>query len=278
MYVVTGATGNVGRTLVRLLTASGAEVTAVSRNITEVPAGARALRADLSEPGTLKEVFGEAEAVFLLAAGDLLTQQAKLDEIVAAASGSGRIVALSSQAVVTRPDSPYHGGLVSGFERAVKGSGARWTLLRPGGFASNAFAWAGPIRANRTLFAPFGDVGLPIIDPDDIAAVAAAAMLEPGHAGESYVLTGPEPVSPRQMAAAIGGVLGERVEFVEQTREEARGQLLTFMPGPVADATLDILGSPTPGEREVSPDVARVLGRSAGTFARWAERNAAAFR
>jgi hypothetical protein len=54
--------------------------------------------------------------------------------------------------------------------------------------------------------------------------------------------------------------------------------MLTFMPPPVADTTLDILGTPTTRERTVSPDVERVLGRTPNTFAAWARRNAAAFR
>ena len=47
---------------------------------------------------------------------------------------------------------------------------------------------------------------------------------------------------------------------------------------PVVDGTLDILGEPTEAERRVSPDVEKVLGRPARSFARWAEENLAAFR
>jgi hypothetical protein len=54
--------------------------------------------------------------------------------------------------------------------------------------------------------------------------------------------------------------------------------MLAFMPAPVADTTLDILGTPTLREQSVSPDVEKVLGRAPGAFAVWAERNAAAFR
>ena len=54
--------------------------------------------------------------------------------------------------------------------------------------------------------------------------------------------------------------------------------MLAFMPEAVADATLGILGDPSPAEQGVSPDLARLLGRSPGTFADWAARNAAAFR
>ncbi|MCO5993129.1 Rossmann-fold NAD(P)-binding domain-containing protein [Actinoallomurus rhizosphaericola] len=153
-----------------------------------------------------------------------------------------------------------------------------WTILRPGGFNSNTYAWAESVRTRRAVAAPFGDVGLPTIDPADIAEVAAAALREDGHAGQVYELTGPALVTPRQQAEAIGDALGESVGFIEQTRDEALAQMLGFMPEPVAETTLAILGEPTPGERRVSPDVERVLGRAPRTFADWARRNVAAFR
>lgn len=143
---------------------------------------------------------------------------------------------------------------------------------------SNAFAWAEPIRAHRTAAAPFAGVGLPFVDPDDVAAVAAAVLTGAGHDGATYVLTGPEPSTPRQRAEAIAAAIGEPVTFVEQTREEAHAQMSAFMPAPVVEGTLAILGEPTAAERTPSGDVERILGRPAAPFAAWAERNAAAFR
>jgi uncharacterized protein YbjT (DUF2867 family) len=163
-------------------------------------------------------------------------------------------------------------------EDAVRGSGMSWTILRPGGFNSNAYAWAEPVRAHRSVAAPFGDVGLPTVDPDDIAEVAAVALREDGHDGRIYELTGPAPSTPRQRAAAIGEALGEPVRFVEQTREEARAEMLRFMPEAVVETTLAILGDPTGAEQRVSPDVGRVLGRAPRSFADWARRYVAAFR
>ncbi|GII79567.1 NmrA family transcriptional regulator [Sphaerisporangium rufum] len=272
MIVVTGATGNVGRPLVAALAATGEEVTAVSRHAAEQPPGVRHLRADLADPDGLRAVFDGARALFLIgAAGD---PRALLD--AAKAGGVRRVVLLSSQAAATRPDSPSHDGLRA-HEAAVLEQDLDWTLLRPGGFASNAFMWAESIRAHRSAAAPFGDVGLPFVDPADIAEVAAAA-LRGGHEGRTYVLTGPEPISPRRRAQVIGEALGAPVRFVEQTRAEARAQLVTFMPEVVADGTLDILGEPTPAERVASPDVARVLARPARPFSAWVERNLDAFR
>jgi uncharacterized protein YbjT (DUF2867 family) len=95
----------------------------------------------------------------------------------------------------------------------VRGSGLDWVLLRPGGFASNALACAESVRRTRTL---------------------AAVLVDARHDGRVYELTGPELSTPRQRTAAIAAALGEPVTFVEQTAAQARRQVVTFMPEPVA--------------------------------------------
>ncbi|MGW2051654.1 NAD(P)H-binding protein [Streptomyces sp. NPDC001858] len=281
MFVVTGATGNVGRSLVQALAAAGAQVTATSRGISDadVPESVQYTRADLVDPESLRPVFDGADALFLQSGGPsahLLSPQDILD--VAKAGGVGRVVLLSSQGVATRPHSASHGDLGRSIEDAVRQSGMDWTILRPGGFNSNAYAWAESVRARRTAAAPFADIGLPTIDPDDIAEVAAAALREDGHAGQTYELTGPALSTPRQRAEAIAEALGEPVRFIEQTRDEAHAQMLRFMPEPVVETTLTILGEPTLAEQRISPDVERLLGRAPRTFADWAQRHIAAFR
>lgn len=103
-------------------------------------------------------------------------------------------------------------------------------------------------------------------------------MREDGHAGQIYTLTGPALSTPRQRADDLGAALGEPIRFVEQTREEARAQMVHFMPEPVVETTLAIIGAPTPAEQQVSPDVAKVLGRTPHSFADWARRNVVAFK
>ena len=252
MIVVTGATGNVGRPLMELL---GDKAVGVSRP-----------QVDLSRPSTLEPVLEGAEALFLLFAGDLLGPGTDVAGVldVAKAAGVRRVVLLSSQGAGTRPQMVPHSRLAS-FEEAVRQSSLEWTILRPGGFFSNVFAWAGGVAA-----APFADVALPFVDPADIAAVAAVA-LQGGHEGQTYVLTGPEAMTPRERAEALS------LTFVEQSVEEAREQMSRFMPAPVVDGTLTILGSPTAEEQQVSGHVEQVLGRPPARFADWAARNAKAF-
>jgi len=252
VIVVTGATGNVGRPLMELL---GDKARGVSRP-----------EVDLARPETLEPVLNDAEALFLLFGGSLLGPDTDIAGLldVAKAGGVRRVVLLSSQGAGTRPGMVPHSRLAS-FEEAVRQSSLEWTILRPSGFFTNAYAWAGGVAA-----APFADVALPFVDPVDIAAVAAAA-LQGGHERRTYVLTGPEALTPRERA----GVLS--LPFVEQSVEEARAQMSQFMPPPVVEGTLNILGSPTEEEQQVSGHVEEVLGRPATRFADWAARNAKAF-
>jgi uncharacterized protein YbjT (DUF2867 family) len=284
MIVVTGATGNVGGSLVRALAAPGEKVTAVSRHAPagELPAGARHVVADLADPASLEPALRGAEALFLLVAGDILGsgQDPRTILDVVRAAGVSRVVLLSSQAAGTRPQAPSH-ARQRAFEDAVREAGLDWTILRAGGFASNALAWSPSVRAQRLVAAPFGEVGLPLVDPADIAGVAAAVLAErrdDRHGGKTYELTGPALITPREQARAIGTALGEPVGFTELTREAARGFLTQFMPEPVADGTLEILGKPLPAEQLISPDAGYVLRRPPRAFAEWAARHVAAFR
>ncbi|MEC3918120.1 SDR family oxidoreductase [Nocardia sp. CDC160] len=281
MIVVTGATGNVGSALVRQLAQAGEKVVAVSRGEkpVDLPEGVEHRRADIGDLAELGEAVAGARALFLLITGPQLVSGPAPAEVVetVAAAGVRRVVFVSSQGAVTRPDSGGYARTLE-FEKALAASDLEWTVLRPGGFFTNTFAWIEPVRAERMIPAPFGDVGLPQVDPVDIAAMAAAALIQDGHDGQTYTVTGPESVTPRQQAAALQAAIGEPIRFVELTREQARVNMLRFMPESVADHTLDILGAPTDEEQRVSGDVERVLGRPATSYAEWAARVAPAFR
>ncbi|GAB2611007.1 NAD(P)H-binding protein [Kribbella endophytica] len=264
VIVVTGATGNIGRPLVRTLAAAGEEVTAVSRKAADLPTGVRHQAVDLSD----LDLTG-AEALFLLLPGGWFDAEGVIAK--AQAAGVRRIVLVSSQGVGT-------GRHPAGIEDAVKASGLEWSILRPAGFQSNTLGWSQSVREHRLVEAPYGEIALPQIHPADIADVAAAALLDPSYAGTTLELTGPEAVSPRQQAALIAEALGEPVRFEELTRESARERFLRFLPEQVADSTLDILGQPTDAERAVSGDVERVLGKPARSYADWLTEHVAAFR
>ena len=271
MIGVIGGTGNVGGALVRRLAEAGEEVVAVSRRGGADRERVRHVKADLARPESLAPLAA-ARAVFVSVggAGEGLDARA-----IVAALGRPRLVLLSSIATASRPEAVSH-GLLRSLEAEVRERGG--TILRPGGFASNAFGWIPTVKAQRLVVAPFGDSALPVVDPDDLAAVACAALRDEGHAGQAYDLTGPEPITPRQQATALAQALDVPLGFHEVTRAEATAALGAFMPATLVETTLDILGTPNDQERRVSTDVERVLGRPAAPFAAWARRNVAAFR
>ncbi|MBW8792627.1 MAG: NAD(P)H-binding protein [Streptomyces sp.] len=291
MITVTGATGNIGRTLVDLLTEAGEEVVAVSRHPRQASSATPGLRwaeGHVGDAASMRAPLTGARALFIVLGGELNAFGENPELLLRAAADAGveRVVLVSSQVSATRPEAPSHARLRA-FEAAVRASGLDFTILRPGAFASNAFAWADTIRTKRTVFAPFADVALPVVDPADIAAVAAKALRshrgqggggEAGPGGRVHELTGPQPISPRQQAAVISAALGEEVTFVELSREEAHAAMARFMPEEAVAGTLDVLGAPLPAEARVSADVATVLGRPAGGFAGWVGRNLPAFR
>jgi uncharacterized protein YbjT (DUF2867 family) len=282
MILVTGATGTVGYELVNELARRSAKVRALSRNpgAAAFPASVETVTADLGDPRTLGLALAGIEQVFMLATGP-----ARLDHetnLVAAArrAGAARLVKLSALTVEDGTADDIITRWHRAAEQAVTGSGLSWTILRPGAFMSNTLSWAGMIRHQDHVFAPFPDIRTAAIDPADLAACAAAILLEDGHEGQAYPLTGRELVSGRDQAAVIGEVLGREIGITEIPPEAARQRMIQAgTPAQIADAVLATAASAGTGPGTLMPPTVRQLtGRPPRTFRDWATRHIAAFR
>ena len=136
------------------------------------------------------------------------------------------------------------------------------------------------IRYRGQVFAPLIDVRTAAIDPADVAACAAGVLLEDGHDGQAYSLTGPELISARDQAAVLGEVLGREIGITEIPAEAARQRMIQAgMPGQIADAVLATLaGAGTGPGALVQPTVRQLTARPPRPFRDWAMRRIAAFR
>jgi uncharacterized protein YbjT (DUF2867 family) len=276
MFLVTGATGNVGGELVRVLAGAGQRVRAVVRANGQpaLPPGVQAVAGDLNDPASLRPALDGADGVFLLPG------YADMPGVLAAArrAGVGAVVQLSGMSAGSGDTSNAITAYMAGSERAARESGLAWTILRPAAFMSNTFRWLPQFRAGDVVRAPFGHVRAAVTDPADVAAVAAAALTTPGHEGRVYELSGPESLALADQVAVLGGVLGRDLRFEAQPDEQARAEMSKTMPARYVDAFFDFYAGGTLDESRVLPTVEQVTGRPPTTFAQWAAAHAGAFR
>jgi len=276
MILVTGATGNVGGNLVRLLADAGTQVRALTRDPDRAafPAGVTAVTGDLNQPESLSAALAGVSGVFLLPG--YRDMPGVLAEIRRA--GVGQVVLLSSSAVPGGEMSNAITRYMMMSEAAVRDAGGPWTVLRPVGFMSNALQWAPQLRAGEVVRAPFAGVRRALIDPYDIAAVAARALLKEEHQGHSYVLTGPESLLPADQVRVLAAVLGRGLRFEAQPDAEARAEMRTTMPAEYVEAFFRYFADGTLDDSTVYPTVEELTGTPPRTFQQWATAHASAFR
>ncbi|MVO87022.1 NAD(P)H-binding protein [Streptomyces sp. p1417] len=282
MIVVTGATGNVGRALVARLAAEGVPVRALTRDPARagaLPAGAEAVRfAPTAEPAAMAGAFAGATGLFLhLAAGGDHTA-ALLD---AARAGGVRHVVVLSSIIVDHDEAAGHPlyDAHAALEGHVRASGLGWTFLRPGAFSTNARQWAAQIRAGDTVRGPFAKLRLTPVHEDDIAAVAARALLDPAaHTGVAHSVTGPAALTTEEQVRQVGRALGRDLRYVEVAPDEVTPDMFPHIEPEMLPVFLASLGAAVDSDPDLTATVREVTGRPARTFAQWAEEHADDFR
>jgi uncharacterized protein YbjT (DUF2867 family) len=274
--LVLGATGKTGRRLVPRLLDRGVHVRAASRQ----PGDGRTLF-DWDRPDTHDAALAGVDAVYLVGPELVEDPTAVVGPFLdrARRAGVSRVVAVTSLGVEFPHEGPDSGRRK--LERDAMESGMNWTILRPGGFSQNfseAFLLPGIVQTDAVATAT-GDGAVAFVDAEDIAAVAAAALTEDGHARATYTITGPEALTFEAAAAIISKVTGRTITH-RKISSDAFLDLLrgAGMPADYAaivvrdqEAIRDGFGA------AVTDVVEQVGGRPATSFADYAARAASAW-
>jgi uncharacterized protein YbjT (DUF2867 family) len=275
VILVTGATGNVGSEPVDQLVAAAVPVRALIRSPeTRLPNGVQPHVGDLNKPESVNPALQGVKGMFLLSG--YRHMPALLE--CARAAGVERVVLLSGGSAVASDLDNAISRYMLASEEAVRGSGLAWTVLRPFAFMSNAFRWLPQLRASDVVKLPFAQVANAAIDPYDIARVAATALLDGGHDGHAYRLSGPESLLPGDQVRVLGEVLGRDLRFEAQSDEEARAEMNASMPAEYVKAFFSFYVDGTLDESQVLPTVEKLTGERPRTFEQWARMHADAFR
>ena len=271
MIYVSGAPGNVGTELIRLLRARGHQVRVLIRK--PDPAGTLPLSGveialgDLMDRDSLERSMAGVDRVFLNSAyGPAILAQKNLVDVAKRAAVS-RIVKLSwmgaSEHGVASPLGRWHAEV----ESYLKASGVPWTILRASAFMQN---YLNHITMSRedTVYNAAGEGKASLVDARDVAAVAARVLSEGGHEGQVYEVTGPEVLSNAAVAAIIWKVTGRPVNSVDVSLDHLADVYLgAGWPGSRARELVALQASQAEGRLAVVTDVVeRVASKKQMTF------------
>ncbi|NGO40796.1 NAD(P)H-binding protein [Streptomyces ureilyticus] len=262
--LVTGASGKTGRQGADAAKAAGFGVRAASRG--------GEVRFDWYDSSTWDEALRGADAAYLAYSPDVGAPGA--DENIAAFArraqefGVRRLVLLS--AIGERQAEPA--------ERALRESGAEWTVVRATWFMQNfseGLLLEG-VRSGEFVF-PAGEGRQPFIDTRDIADVVVRALTDSSYVGRTLEITGARQLSFRDAMAEISAAAGREIRYAPVSVKEYGAILAGFGLSPEEVAfTEEVFEGLLDGtDGEVTRDVQQVLGRAPRDFTDFAREHAA---
>jgi uncharacterized protein YbjT (DUF2867 family) len=254
--LVTGATGNTGSAVHRLLTARGATVRAANRR--PGPGGARF---DWTDPGTYADALAGVQRAYLVAPIGVAEPAPIVRRFLETglAGELRRVVLLSSSA--TEPADSGLGAL----HRLVTDLLPEWAILRPSWFMQNFIGEHPVARGLRsgTVTTATGDGRVAFVDTEDVAAVAAYALLRDQPPNTDYVITGPQALSYAEVCALASELTGRPIRHRSvSTAGRAAEIAATGVPAPFAAVLAAMDDDISRGsENRVTDTVARLTGR-----------------
>jgi uncharacterized protein YbjT (DUF2867 family) len=278
--LLTGATGKVGRHVIDALQPhSDAHVVAAVRDPSRAAhLGVPAVRFDYDDPTTWRPALTGVRSLYLVTPPFHPREVELGKQLIGVARDAGvkRIVKLSALGA-EHLDAFAH-KTVDAF---LADSGLQFTLLRPTFFSQNfGVQHAASIKATGAFHLAAGDGKTAFIDTRDIAAVAARALLQPGHGGKTYELTGARALDHHEVAAILSEAAGREIRYVPVSEQQAiDGMRLAGLPEAGVQALTALMGLVRAGHTaRTTPTVHEVLGHAPISFEQYAADDADAFR
>ena len=283
MILITGASGNVGKTVLQAVAKTGAKHRAMYRSAAEAakaPAGTETVVADFTKPETLGAALKNVHSVYLVCSPIPELVQLESNVIDACVAADVKHVVLNSALGAGDYDKSFPSWHRK-VEDKLKGTRLSWTILRPNSFHQNVVAFFAPtIRTQGVFYSSMRDAKNSLLDVRDIAAVAAKSLAGGEHAGKIYELNGPEAINYTELAKKISKVAVREVRYLDIPMDAQKKALLDQgMPEWLTTALLDLQQYYVNGKGgETDGLLQKLLGRAPITMDEFLKENAAEFR
>lgn len=222
VIAVTGSTGALGGRVAQLLSAAGVAPTLLVRDPTRAPHLPDAVvhQAGYGDAAAAEAGLAGVDTLFMVSAAESADRLDQHRTFIDAAVRAGVRHIVYTSFLAAAPDAVFtlardHAAT----EEHLRSSGLRWTFLR-----DNFYMDAMPhfVGSDGVLRGPAGDGRCSLVARSDVARVAAAVLQQPGqHLDATYDLTGPEPLTMTEIAAAIGTAQQRQVSYHAETVPEA---------------------------------------------------------
>jgi NAD(P)H dehydrogenase (quinone) len=232
MIVVTGATGQLGRLVIKALlkTQPASDIVAAVRSPEKAAdlaaLGVQVRRADYNEPATLDTAFKGADKVLLISSSELGRRAVQHRAAINAAKRNG--VQLIGYTSVLRADtSPL--GLADEHretEGALRASGVPFVLLRNGWYTENYLRSLAAALEHGAILGNADDGKIASAARADYAEAAALVMTRDAQAGRVYELAGDSAYTLTELAAEVTRQSGKKVEYQNLSEAEYKAALV----------------------------------------------------
>ena len=230
MILVIGGRSKIGAALIGDLLGQGQQVRALVRageQAGSLAAGAEAAAGDLADEGSLVTAMHGIEKVFLLSSPHPDAVSWHRNAIDAARRTDVQLLVRSSILGADRDSPAEFISAHTACDRYLEDSGLPFVIVRPNLFLQNIPEATIPsIDAAGNFYVDAGEARISMVDTRDVAAVAAVALTEPGHAGAHYDVTGAEALSYANVAAKLTQAMGRQITYIGAPDDAVRQALL----------------------------------------------------
>lgn len=271
LILVIGGHSKIGAPLIGELLARGQQIRALARPAERTagfPPGVEVVAGDLADEGSLTTAMDGIEKLFLLSSPHPDAIRWHRNAIDAARRTEVQLLVRSSILGAGREPAAEFISAHTDPDRYLEGSGLPYVILRPNLFLQNIPESTIPsIDASGAFYINAGQARISMVDTRDVAAVAAVALTEPGHAGACYEVTGPQALSYADVAAKLTAALGREISYIDAPDNAVHQALLAaglneWFAGALVGLYQDYRRSGTDGyAAQVTDIVQRLTGR-----------------